>query len=146
MKYNRKHNMNTEGIRKPESGNITSLEESGFNTRTRASPKWDRTRYPWSKRPPFPCRICCKCSIVTNSVIRARVSVMIVQWMVSLHMVMLQNIIVHMREKDLILFYKILITTKKFGRDDLKRSLDISLHEKPVWKSHRFQNKTFVRG
>ena len=68
------------------------------------------------------------------------------QWRVSLHVVIIQNVVLHSGEGDLILFGKIPIPTIELPYRRFQTFLDISLPEKLIGQSHRPQNKTFIRG
>ena len=88
----------------------------------------------------------------SNSVIRSRsvtgskIGVMSYQWRMSLYVVIIQNVVQHSGERDLILFGKIPVSTIELPKRRFQTFLDIFLPEKLIWKSHRPQNKTFIRG
>ena len=68
------------------------------------------------------------------------------QWRVSLYVVIIQNVVQHSGEGDLILFGKIPVPTIQLPKRRFQTFLDISLPKKLIEKSHRPQNKTFIRG
>ena len=52
----------------------------------------------------------------------------------------------HLWEGNFILFYKIPVSNLKLSQWRYQSFLDVSLFEKLIWKSHRPQNKTSIRG
>ena len=68
------------------------------------------------------------------------------QWRVSLYMVILQNVVEHSGEGNPILFGKIPVPIIELPKRRFQTFLGISLPEKVIGKSHRPQNKTFIRG
>ena len=61
-------------------------------------------------------------------------------------MVIIQNVVQHSGEGDLILFGKIPLPTLELPQRRPQTFLYISLPEKLIGKTHRPQNKTFIRG
>ena len=134
--------------------------QTGFNIRTHAHPKLDRTGVRRCQRPLLASRTRHKCSMETSQylamksrsvrlilVSRSRVGVMSYQWRVSLHMVILKNAMYHLGEGLSYCSIRSLNRQLNFLRDNWKRSLTHPLPRSLYENQAALRiNKTFIRG